>query len=296
MSQYIRIETTNACNLRCNFCPQSLDAPAKHRGMMDPALFAKIVAEVSPFQENLNAPFYLHICGEPLLHPRIERLIAIAADAGLRPMLTTNATLLKPELAERLVRSGLSGIEFSFEGADKASYESLRKGASYEAVRRNIEGFLRANDAAGHPVHTELVVVDAPSIPPKRLRDFCTEMEPFFDKVNLSGYFDWLGSMETIEYERTNYVGCPAPDIDLNVLWDGRVIPCCMDVDGAMTIGDFRTMTYLEILASPQRRSLRERLAKGDLRGLLCEKCATPWGGRAVRSDATAPISKKATP
>jgi organic radical activating enzyme len=277
MSQYIRIETTNACNLRCKSCPQSLPQKGKLKGVMSVELFSKIVNQVSPFRENREAPFYLHICGEPMLHPKLTELVTIAVKAGLKGVLTTNATLLTRARSESLVASGLWGIEFSWEGLDKEAYEGFRIRANYEETKANIFGFLDANKKAGNPVRTELVVVDAPQLDATAVSRFCDSMRGTFDHVNLSGYFDWLGMMQPVSFERTRYIGCSAPDTDLNVLWDGRVVPCCMDIDGQMVIGDFRSMSYLQILATKERKNLRQRLKEGDLAGLPCDRCAVPW-------------------
>jgi hypothetical protein len=256
---------------------------------MKESLFRKILGEVAPFPENHQAPFYLHLCGEPLLHPQIDSFVRFASDVGLRPVLTTNANLLEESISVRLIEAGLKGIEFSFEGLDKTTYESFRMRGKFEKVRHNIETFLRLNDGMGHPVHTELVVVDVPAVAPQLLLDFCQSMKPHFDTVNHAAYFDWLGKVNEHVFDRASYSGCTAPQTDLNVLWDGRVVPCCMDVDGAMVIGDFNTMTYLEVLAAEARRQLQSRLNRQDLIGLPCERCPVPWQGCQVRSGMATP-------
>ena len=293
MTHCIRIETTNACNLRCRMCPQSDKKPGVARGLMKFDFYQKIVNQVAAFPENHDALFYLHICGEPLLHKQVVEFVRYAADRGMKPILTTNATLLTPELTAKLLRSGLHKIEFSFEGVTPEIYEATRTGANYDEVRRHIMNFIEQNNAAGKPVRTELVVVDLPKVDAQALRDFCESMRPYFDTVNLSGYFDWLGRVETVKYERSHYQGCGVTDTDLNVLWDGRVVPCCMDVDGAMVIGDFAKQCYLEILADLRRHTLRERLRKGELKGRLCSVCQVPWGGRAVRDESCHGPAKK---
>lgn len=283
MARCFRIETTNLCNLKCRMCPQSVKTPGVSRGSMPIELFESIVQQIAAFPENRDALFYLHICGEPLLHKKIVQCVEIAADAGLRPILTTNATLLTREKSQQLIAAGLSRIEFSFEGLDKKTYENIRLGARFDAVWENINTFLELNHQAGSPVHTELVIVDLPDLDADRVRDFADRMRPLFDTINISGYFDWLGRVDNAEFERGKYRGCSAVDTDLNVLWDGRVVPCCMDVDGAMVIGDLTKQSYLEVLSSLHRHALRERLRTCNLAGLPCDHCPTPWGGRAAR-------------
>jgi len=283
MSQYIRIETTNICNLRCTFCPQSNNNKS-NRGVMSYPLFAKIISEISAFRENQEAPAYLHISGEPLLNQHLTKMVGMASQAGLKPFLTTNATLLTETISYELVHNGLHTIEFSFEGIDKSIYESLRVNAKFEPTLKNIETFLRINREAGSPVETVLVILDVPSICSDQIQAYAATMQSKFNRVQVAGYFDWLGSVKQSHFARSSYKVCPAPDVDLNVLWDGRVIPCCMDVEGEMTIGDFNTMNYLEILASPERKLLKKRLMNKDLHGLPCARCIVPWGAPIVRN------------
>lgn len=286
MPRCIRIETTNLCNLKCRMCPQSVKTPGVARGCMRFELFQSIVTQIAAFPENRESLFYLHICGEPLLHKDLVRFVRFAAESGLRPILTTNATLLTRDKALQLIQAGLSRIEFSFEGLDAATYESIRIGAHFEGVSKNIRTFLELNRDAGSPIHTELVIVDLPDLDPQRVKDFADRMRSDFDTVNISGYFDWLGRVDTAGFEREEYVGCSSVDSDLNVLWDGRVVPCCLDVDGAMVIGDFTKQSYLEVLSSLRRHALRERLEAGRLDNLPCNHCPVPWGGRATRKAA----------
>lgn len=276
--KYIRIETTNLCNLWCKMCPQSTAPSTIVRGYMRKDLFESIVDQIARYPSNRDAIFKLHIGGEPLLHKDIMHFIRYSADKGLKPVLTTNATKLSREVAKESIASGLHKIEFSFEGMTPEIYEAYRVGAKYDDVRRNIMDFLDINDAQGKPVVTELVVVDLPNVAQKIKEDFCKSMLPYFDVVNLSGYFDWLGNVSSIQYEHSQYIGCSVLDTDLNVLWDGRVVPCCMDVYGEMVIGDFNKMSYLEVLTAKERQDLRLRLRTGRLDGLPCQYCVVLGG------------------
>ena len=82
----VYIEITNRCNLRCSFCPQTL-RPARH---MTPAEFAHVLDEL----RNLTGYICLHVKGEPLAHPELAGLLALAHERGFQVNLTTNGTLL----------------------------------------------------------------------------------------------------------------------------------------------------------------------------------------------------------
>lgn len=284
---YIRIEVTNHCNLRCKMCFQSTydhyQGKKLPRGFIKKELFYKITDELSRYEQIKETPFYLHIGGEPLLHQNIVDFITHSAGKGLKPILTTNGTLLTPGIAKKIIAAGLYKIEFSFEGMSKEIYEKFRRGSDFEIVKNNIDQFLKLNKAQGSPVKTELVVVNLPQVPDNIKTDFVKKMKHKFDRVNLSGYFDWLGKVDkkvAHEKNKKNYTVCSAVETDLNVLHDGTVIPCCMDVYGEMPIGDFNKMSLEEVLNSSDRKELKEKLINIDIKNLPCKNCVVSWGSR----------------
>lgn len=133
----ISLEPTNLCNLRCIMCPSpTLKA---QRGTMSMSLFDKILREAVAGGVHR---FRFVGLGEPTLHPELPEMVRRAHRAGLYTEISTNATLLTPDLSKALLDAGLSEIAFSLDTADAAEYERIRKGARYDDVMRNIEGFL----------------------------------------------------------------------------------------------------------------------------------------------------------
>ena len=92
----VYLEITNVCNLRCDFCPGT----CRPQGFLSPEDFALLAGKLRPHTEYL----YLHLMGEPLLHPQLPRLLDIAAELGFQVNLTTNGTLL-PQRADLLCQS-----------------------------------------------------------------------------------------------------------------------------------------------------------------------------------------------
>ena len=80
------LEITNVCNLRCSFCPGS----RRPQGFLTPEQFRVLAGRLRPHTEYL----YLHLMGEPLLHPQLEQLLETGEELGFRIMITTNGTLL----------------------------------------------------------------------------------------------------------------------------------------------------------------------------------------------------------
>ena len=90
------LEISNACNLSCRFCPGT----KREARIMTPAEFHVLAERLRKHTEYL----YLHLMGEPLLHPQLEELLGIAAELGFRVIITTNGTLL-PERGALLLKS-----------------------------------------------------------------------------------------------------------------------------------------------------------------------------------------------
>ena len=92
----VYLEITNVCNLRCDFCPGT----RRPQGFLSPEDFSVLAQKLRPHTEYL----YLHLMGEPLLHPQLPKLLDIAAGLGFQVNLTTNGTLL-PQRASLLCQS-----------------------------------------------------------------------------------------------------------------------------------------------------------------------------------------------
>lgn len=80
------IEITNVCNLNCSFCPKT----KRTQSFMDVKFFKKVASQVKEYTNQV----YLHVMGEPLLHPKIKEMMGICEEFNLQVNLTTNGTLL----------------------------------------------------------------------------------------------------------------------------------------------------------------------------------------------------------
>ena len=99
----VYVEITNICNLRCSFCPGT----RRRKRLMPAGEFRLLAGRLRPHVKYL----YLHVMGEPLLHPELGELLSIAGELGFRVCLTTNGTLLG-ERAELLLSRRMSCCSF----------------------------------------------------------------------------------------------------------------------------------------------------------------------------------------
>ena len=127
------IEPTNICNLKCIMCPNSV-VTQKNPGYMEMGLYKKIIDEAKDFVSYV----VLCISGEPLLNIDLPRMIKYANDKGVYTYLSTNCTVLTPQLSEEILKAGLSWINFSFDGCTKETYEKIRVNAKFNESLRNV--------------------------------------------------------------------------------------------------------------------------------------------------------------
>ena len=147
-SLYVRLDVTNACNLRCRMChyASGADAGRRRREDMPLDLFERIAEMVFPHTKNLQ----LACAFEPLLHPHIKEILAATARYGVPQWgLVTNGTLLAPGVSQAMIASGMTDLAVSIDSADAAQFETIRRGARLDHVLQNIRGFMAARDAAG---------------------------------------------------------------------------------------------------------------------------------------------------
>ena len=105
----IYIEITSTCNLRCSFCQETKRPPH----FMSIEEFGHILDEIKPYTNYI----YLHVKGEPMLHPELDTILSMCQDAGLTVNLTTNGTLLYKKLFT-LIKHPVHQINVSMHSAD----------------------------------------------------------------------------------------------------------------------------------------------------------------------------------
>ena len=147
LPRYVQIEPVGQCNLRCAMCPIAYRPeaqPGTPAAFIDPALFRRLVDGFQGVEE-----LQLQGLGEPLMHPAFFEMVRYAADKGIRVSTNTNLTLLTPTRARQCVASGLHTLHLSIDGATATTYESIRLGARFSKVLRNLDRLVAARTESG---------------------------------------------------------------------------------------------------------------------------------------------------
>ncbi|MBM4084052.1 MAG: radical SAM protein, partial [Planctomycetes bacterium] len=236
------VESTNACNLACVMCPNGLGLMRRARGFMDFELFKSIMDEMAAHVEATT----VHIWGEALLHPKITEMIAYAKRYPLDVEVSTNATLLNADMADRLLRSGLDVIYLCLDGMKQGTYEAIRKRADFEQTRRNIEEFVKLKVARGQQrpfVNVQIIEMKATATEIAEFRRHWTT--PGVDAINVKAFDSWASQVDSItglrlwepKVPRQRYA-CPNLWYHVHIYWDGRLVCCDRDFDAKYPLGN----------------------------------------------------------
>jgi len=206
----------------------------------------------------------MHNWGEPLLHKDIFRMIEYAKNKGVNyVVMNTNGTLLTDKMINRIVNSKLDIIRFSIDGSAE-TFKRVR-GVELENIEKNIKK-LKIIKEKKRPELKMGVVFTVEEDTEGDAEEYINHWKKIVDHVRLQP--------KLITSPRTEV--CPEPfgkDYGkLVVLWDGRVIPCCVDYNANLMIGNIQNDTIPNLWKSEKLNILREQHLKGEFPD-TCANC-----------------------
>lgn len=267
--QKIYVEISNLCNLRCSFCPGTRRAPR----VMTEEEFASLLPKLRGWTDYL----YFHLMGEPLCHPKLERFLTLAGDAGFRVILTTNGTLLASRQAMLLACPALHKVNISLH--------------SFEANESDVpfEDYLQDCIAFGQAAQGSVLVVYRlwnRGGEDRRNDEILEALHAGFQGSWLAGKrgttlaprvilewgdrFDWP---DLSAPEGVTSVFCQGLRDQLGILCDGTAVPCCLDHEGDLALGNLFHQSMEEILESPRAQAIYQGFSRREAAEPLCRRC-----------------------
>ncbi len=279
MLKRVYVEITNICNLHCHFCPGT-----KRQGRFLPPEEFRVLAERL---RGRTGYLYLHVMGEPLLHPQLEEILSIASELGFRVCVTTNGTLLAERGAALLGASSLHKVSVSLHSAEgngapelggylRAVWDfalHLTAGGTICALRLwNIGGAQERNGEILSFLAGETGVWPL-EMPQPRRGSWRLGERLYLEQAE---QFDWPDLNAPV----TNPRFCLALRDQAAVLCDGTAVPCCLDHEGDIPLGNLLEQSLEEILDSPRARAMVRGFSDGKPAEPLCRRCgfATRFG------------------
>jgi Radical SAM superfamily/Iron-sulfur cluster-binding domain len=265
----ILIENTNYCNAQCVMCPR--ESLTRRRGFMEFGLFEKIIREVSG--RSRKPVVHMHGFGEPLLDESLPERIVIAKTCGINhTYLVTNASLLFPETARKIIRAGLDVMKISFYGTDEESYHATMRWLDFETALDNVRDFVRLRKELRKSTPKLILQYMPQEANGAKTKEFQSLWRSVLDKragdcLNFSSLDNFGGGRAYNRVGERIVSVCFYPWAALSVLCDGRAVTCCVDYNGLQSVGDLNFQSVMEIWNGPVLSAIRRNFGKLDYSG-----------------------------
>ena len=276
----VYIELTNICGLQCSFCPPKI----RPTNTMSLSFFEHVLEELRPFTKELA----YHIVGDPLALSNLQAYLDATLQKGFRVSLTTSGYYLNKHSLSTFLHPVIKQINFSLNSYNKnhmsLSLEAYMKpilelcalksqkrkelfinlrlwnideAQSEKAFNEQLFALFEKNFSI--PLHVKDVYVQKPKsirLDEKILLHFDT-------------YFEW----PSLHSAHLSHGSCQGMDSHFGILSDGTVVPCCLDKDGVIALGDLHVNRLDEILSSQRVEAIRKGFKAGCAVETLCQKC-----------------------
>lgn len=268
----VYIEITNCCNLKCKFCPET----SRKKEFMDVAKFEEIIKKVHKYTDLVC----LHVKGEPLLHNNLEDILKILEKYNLKANITTNGTLIKEKLEIIKKSEAVRQINFSLHSANQnEEFGNHYLNNIFECVEKlnNIIVSYRLwnlKTIKENNVNIDIIEAIEKFYNIKDLKEKLTENEfiKIRDKlfINQDTEFTWPDKKQKTINENGR---CLALKDQIAILVDGTVVPCCLDNNGDIPLGNILEETLEEILEKNECLKIKRNFENGIITHDLCKTC-----------------------
>jgi len=264
------LEITNVCNLACEFCPGT----RREKRFLTVPEFETLAGKLRTHTDYL----YFHLMGEPLLHPELGHFLAIAGKLGFQVILTTNGTLLPERAAVLLSASALHKINISlqsFEANEGGELEQYIAACAAFAARASHAGKLCVlrlwNKNGLDSLNGTIEALLARQLP--RPWTESRGSLRLAEKVYLEPgeRFDWP---DMAAEDRGTRCFCYGLRDQIGVLVDGTVVPCCLDHEGDIPLGNLFEQELEEIMSTKKARDIYNGFSQRQAVEGLCRRCA----------------------
>lgn len=264
----IYLEISNLCNLRCSFCPGT----KREKHAMTYEEFSTLLPKLRPYSDYL----YFHLMGEPLCHPDLERFLQLSESMDFRVILTTNGTLLANK-QRLLLRSSIHGVNISlhaFEANDLsiAFEDYLHTAFSFgqAAEGRFIVSYRLWNQGGAEEKNQQILQIMHQYFPNEWVQERLGIRIGERIYLEHGEKFDWP---DLSAAEGTQEVFCYGLRDQIGILCDGTVVPCCLDHEGDLALGNLFTQDLEQILSSDRAKTIYNGFSARTASEELCRKC-----------------------
>lgn len=277
----IYIELTNVCGLSCDFCPTKTLATK----IMDLSFFESIIIQSKQYTKEIAC----HVVGDPLTLQNLSDYLDIIHKHGLRAMLTTSGYFIKKHSTETLFHPCVKQINISLN-----SFNKNDKSITFEQYMNPIINLCKDKIKQNKNIFINLRVWNLDEEMSERtfnnilfnnlskIFNISINLNTIYqDKpkslrldnkvlVNFDNYFEWPSLNNKIYGDGT----CQGIQSHIAILASGIVVPCCLDCDGLIRLGDLKDENLKDILENKRSSEIRNGFKNGKAKEELCQKCS----------------------
>ncbi len=265
----IYVEITNKCNLNCSFCGTN----KRDLREMTTEEFKIVLLKIKPYTDYI----YLHVKGEPLLHSKLDEILSLCDECGVKVNITSNGVFLKEKLPILIKHKSIRELNVSLHSENnKPNYfddvfssckvlstkmfisyriwtlDNLKlKGKSTEIVEKIIKFYELDEDVVEKLYKDKSIKID---------------INTFVDKDNL---FTWPDTKNGYNIDGF----CYGLKTHLGILSDGTVVPCCLDGNGEIKLGNIFTCDLGKIIDSAYYKTIEQGFKNNKSVHELCRNC-----------------------
>lgn len=266
MLKRIYIEITNRCNLKCSFCKDTTN-DKKDISLKE---FEDILLNINHLTDYL----YLHIHGEPLLHHNFEGILNLCDKYNYYIQLVTNGTLLN-KYPNILKHKSLRKLSISFQSIE---YSNININDLFNTIfniskdlkdNQYLEYRLWRSDLLSLPRSKEVLEIIHNNYELKETKRKNSYELAKNIYLSLDNIFSW----PDLDNEKEDKGTCLGLIDQVGILVNGKVVPCCMDVNGDIELGDIFKDKLINIINNDKSNNIRENFKKNVLIEDLCKTC-----------------------
>lgn len=246
---------------------------------MSPSEFRLVVEKIRPFTNYI----YLHVLGEPLLHPQLDEILTIAEEANLNINITTNGGLLERK-KEILFNHSIRQINISLHDAEEniapKKWEDHIKSALDFASKSSSKSYICLR--LWNTSNEKSASFNALCL--KKISDqFKISEDKLLENTNGNGFklaehiflqraprFEWPDEKQTGTQTQKN---CYALRDHIAILADGQVVPCCLDADANMKLGNIFSDDLSNILQTKRAKDIKKGFEQRKVVEPICYTC-----------------------
>jgi len=274
------IEITNICGLACSFCPPK-ETPSQ---TMELPFFAQVLEELKPYTDEIA----LHVMGDPMVLSNLHSYLDIAHMKQMKVMITTSGFYLDHDRIESLFHPAIRQVNISLNSFNKNSVSR-----TFEAYMDPILALCDEKLAKQSDFFINLRLWNLDEVQSEKgfndqlfaLLEKHFDIDPIPSEMEIGRQSLRLASKILLHFDRyfewpslhNPFYGdgyCHGLSGQIAILADGRVVPCCLDGEGIMELGNLHETNLDKILLSKRATAIQDGFKKHQAVEELCQKCS----------------------